>query len=175
MSCVGESTQMVKERDSFHSPKRFHLGNDGASLCLLEGKTKDFFASRWPWTCIQMWPACCRELIYLTISLRFWADCPHPPPLLSLHQFQFFKCLKAFIFLLPLLLNLQRHWLLLLVLVINPWDCFLVGNCLKCLWYCCLWSCSREMLSSELPWPLNPVWCQYAWGFWPRGVFHSTH
>ena len=123
-----------------------------------------------------MWPAYCRELIYLIISPQILSPTrpahrhqPAPAP---------FKCqLKAFIFLCypyPLICSVSGFCL---VLVIHG-DCFLIDNCMKCLVILLFggsWGSGGNAIV-RTAWRLNPVWCQYTGGFsGPRGSISFLH
>lgn len=101
------------------------MENDDIIDAFLEGKTKRFFSVIMT---LNLYPdvASLLQSAYLPdhFPSDFEPDCP-PPPAIAVTPPALvpFKChLKAFIFLLPLPLNLQRHWLLLSIS--NPWRLF---------------------------------------------------
>lgn len=132
-----------------------------------------------------MWPAYCRELIYLIISPQILSPThPHPPTIAVTPQAPIpFKChLKAFIFLCypyPLICSITGFCLVLAAAAaVILGDCFLIGSCMKCLVILLFggsWGSEGNAII-RIPWPLNAVWCQYTGGFsGPRGSISFLH
>ena len=175
--CAGAKHQTVVRGGMliFHSPKRLHPGKWWNHWCLFGRQSqKILFGCNDLELVSRCGQPIAESLFTWSFPLRFWARLPLPPanqlPLLSNASWKhLFFCYPY-----PLICSVSGFCLVLVILG----DCFLIGNCMKCLVILLFggsWGSEGNAII-RTAWPLNPVWCQYTGGFsGPRGSISFLH